>query len=205
MPAKLILSSPEPLLHYELQPGINRAGRNPMNELRLSDPSVSSFHCEITLENGTVWINDLGSTNGTFINGQAVGQSVLQPGQTLQIGLLKLHFSQEEEVQVRIPKMTAPATPTPPVINGVPACANHHSLPAAYRCGKCQGTFCEACVRSLGRSTGERMIFCRVCDGQCSPLSPERPASATGPATPQSQSFLGRLTQTLRIPWTGRR
>lgn len=54
---------------YTLRPGVNTIGRLNADVL-LSDPSVSRSHARITVQNGTVTLEDVGSTNGTFVNGQ---------------------------------------------------------------------------------------------------------------------------------------
>src|SRR4029077_1381663 len=53
---------------FELAPGLNKLGRNPTNDFRVSDPSVSSFHAELMVEDELIRVRDLGSTNGTFID-----------------------------------------------------------------------------------------------------------------------------------------
>ncbi len=54
---------------YTLRPGVNTVGR--LNaDILLPDPSVSRSHARITVQNGTVTLEDVGSTNGTFVNGQ---------------------------------------------------------------------------------------------------------------------------------------
>ncbi|MEW6156702.1 MAG: FHA domain-containing protein, partial [Verrucomicrobiota bacterium] len=70
----------------DLAPGLNRIGRNPTNDFRIPDASVSSFHCEISVSADSVVVTDLGSTNGTFVDGQMIQQSELKPGQTLRLG-----------------------------------------------------------------------------------------------------------------------
>lgn len=72
---------------YELMPGLNRVGRNPTNDCRVPDVSLSSFHCEITLSpDNTVRVRDLASTNGTFVDGLQIMDSELKPGQILRMG-----------------------------------------------------------------------------------------------------------------------
>jgi diguanylate cyclase (GGDEF)-like protein len=54
-----------------LEPGPNTIGRDSRNLVLLPDPSVSRNHASVRLEpDGLVWLTDLGSTNGTFLNGQ---------------------------------------------------------------------------------------------------------------------------------------
>jgi pSer/pThr/pTyr-binding forkhead associated (FHA) protein len=63
-----------------------RIGRDPDVEFRLDDDSVSDFHCLLDEINGVLWVRDLGSEEGTFVNGFHVAQSVLMPGDRLTVG-----------------------------------------------------------------------------------------------------------------------
>lgn len=63
---------------YTLRPGVNTVGRLNADVL-LSDPSVSRSHARITVQNGTVTVEDVGSTNGTFVNGQRLTPQVPVP------------------------------------------------------------------------------------------------------------------------------
>ncbi len=63
-----------------------RIGRAPDAALRLSDRGVSARHAEITVFGGTVVIQDLGSTNGTRVNGQRVQRAVLAAGDLVTVG-----------------------------------------------------------------------------------------------------------------------
>ncbi|MEJ5251419.1 MAG: FHA domain-containing protein [Chthonomonadetes bacterium] len=63
---------------YTLRPGVNTVGRLNADVL-LSDPSVSRSHARIIVQNGTVTIEDVGSTNGTFVNGQKLTPQVPVP------------------------------------------------------------------------------------------------------------------------------
>src|SRR5580658_3916440 len=66
-------------------------GRVEENNFQISEPSVSSRHCEILLRGNDVVVKDLGSTNGTFINGERITEEgVLKPGQTLRLGNVEL-------------------------------------------------------------------------------------------------------------------
>lgn len=52
-----------------------KVGRKPINDLRLSDPTVSGQHAVLTVGNGTLELTDLGSTNGTLVNGRRLVDS----------------------------------------------------------------------------------------------------------------------------------
>jgi hypothetical protein len=54
-------------------------GRVEDNTFQIADPSVSSHHCEVILRGSDVVIKDLNSTNGSFINGEKISESVLKP------------------------------------------------------------------------------------------------------------------------------
>lgn len=62
-------------------------GRYADNDLAIADPHVSAEHAIIRQERGSWYIEDLGSTNGTFLNGKRMkGKKRLQMGDMLQIG-----------------------------------------------------------------------------------------------------------------------
>jgi ABC-2 type transport system ATP-binding protein len=62
-------------------------GRDPGSQLPLSDDQVSRHHCQVSFENGVAVLADLGSTNGTFVDGRlATGQVSLNPGARIQAG-----------------------------------------------------------------------------------------------------------------------
>ena len=64
-------------------------------DLVLSDPTVSRFHCELTLERGRVVVLDLGSKNGTLVDGVAVLSAPLVDGAVLTCGKTSLRFARE--------------------------------------------------------------------------------------------------------------
>jgi pSer/pThr/pTyr-binding forkhead associated (FHA) protein len=63
-------------------------GRSADAGIRLEDGTVSRRHCRIDEEGGTLVVRDLGSTNGTLVNGVAVQHSPLRPGDRLTLGRL---------------------------------------------------------------------------------------------------------------------
>lgn len=66
-------------------------GRAEDCDLRLSGPTVSRYHCEITYTGHATIVRDLGSKNGTYVNGKRVfGPRVLTVGDQIQVGPLKM-------------------------------------------------------------------------------------------------------------------
>ncbi len=72
-------------------------GRDPENDIRLSDRSVSKRHALVCLVGGEYVIQDLGSLNGIFINGERVKTAVLRSGDTLKLGHAILRFIHKAE------------------------------------------------------------------------------------------------------------
>lgn len=66
-------------------------GRNPENSIAINDGFVSGSHAEISFNQGSWWLMDVGSTNGTQINGQAVrGKVQLHTGDIVSFGRVHL-------------------------------------------------------------------------------------------------------------------
>ena len=69
-----------------------RIGRDPTNELPLDHPAISRFHSELRKEGTRYVLSDLGSSNGTFVNGKAVTKHVLEPQDKVAIGPVQFRF-----------------------------------------------------------------------------------------------------------------
>ena len=109
---------------HELKADRTTIGRVEDNMFQIAEPSVSSHHCEVLLRGIDVVIKDLDSTNGTFINNQKIGESVLQPGQTLRLGNVELRLDAGVPVAAGIPAaapVPAPAAAPAPAPAGAPA------------------------------------------------------------------------------------
>jgi pSer/pThr/pTyr-binding forkhead associated (FHA) protein len=79
----------------ELHTDRTTVGRVEDNTFQISDPSVSSHHCEIQLRGTEILIRDLNSTNGSFINGEKITEQILKLGQILRLGQVELKLEQE--------------------------------------------------------------------------------------------------------------
>lgn len=65
-------------------------GRDPSCEVFLNDRTVSRRHAHLSLQGGRACIEDLGSLNGTWVDGAIVSQGELHNGSSLQIGTFKM-------------------------------------------------------------------------------------------------------------------
>jgi pSer/pThr/pTyr-binding forkhead associated (FHA) protein len=81
---------------HELKVDKTTIGRVEDNSFQISEPSVSSHHCEVVLRGSDVVVRDLNSTNGTFIGGEKVTEAVLKPGQTLRLGQIEMRLETGE-------------------------------------------------------------------------------------------------------------
>ena len=67
-------------------------GRVPDNDFQIPEASVSSHHCELHLQGKDLLVKDLESTNGTFINGERVTETLLKAGQILRLGMIEMRL-----------------------------------------------------------------------------------------------------------------
>ena len=74
-------------------------GRDPANMLSINDPSLSRRHCLIVRDGNSFKIRDLQSRNGTYVNGSAVQETELRPGDQISIGDSVLLFQGGEEAE----------------------------------------------------------------------------------------------------------
>ncbi len=77
-----------------------RIGRKPGNDLVLADEKTSGVHAEVVLEGDRHVLRDLGSTNGTFLDGKRLTEIVLTPGDIVTVGRLRVKFRAEGEAPV---------------------------------------------------------------------------------------------------------
>lgn len=85
-----------------------RVGRDPENEIVLADEGTSRQHARVILHNGAIWVQDAGSRNGIFVNGERVpDHRQVNPGDRVQVSATVF------EVQLSLP---APAASLPPVV-----------------------------------------------------------------------------------------
>lgn len=75
---------------YAITMGSTTIGRGEQAQIRLPDVGISRVHVRVDFDGGQVVITDLGSTNGTLVNGQRISTVVLQPGDMIQLGTTSL-------------------------------------------------------------------------------------------------------------------
>ncbi len=83
----LLVETPgQPVRAYPVRAASIRLGRGPENDLDLADTRVSRAHGLLSARQGGLVYSDLGSTNGSFVNGSRVAEVALGPGDVLRVG-----------------------------------------------------------------------------------------------------------------------
>ncbi len=91
--AKLVLSfNGDVVKDYELDKEILTIGRKPENDIHIDNLAVSGHHAKILTILNDSFIEDIGSTNGTFINGNKIVKHALQNGESIVIGQHELKY-----------------------------------------------------------------------------------------------------------------
>ena len=74
---------------FALPSSVTVVGRRQECDLCIPLMVISRRHCELDMDRGLLTIRDLGSRNGTFVNGERTEETILDPGDVIQIGPLK--------------------------------------------------------------------------------------------------------------------
>ncbi|HYL69644.1 MAG TPA: FHA domain-containing protein [Candidatus Limnocylindria bacterium] len=98
--SKLVLKFENSVLK-ELSVGAKEVsiGRSPDNGLVIDNPAVSHYHARVFNEEGRLMLEDFGSMNGTFVNGQRVKMVTLKPGDSVGIGKHTIVVTDSREVR----------------------------------------------------------------------------------------------------------
>jgi hypothetical protein len=80
---------------FELRYGSNVIGRGSESDLQLLDQGVSRRHVDVQYDGQRATIYDLGSTNGTTVNGHEIGSHMLRHGDVVRLGHTRMVFNQD--------------------------------------------------------------------------------------------------------------
>lgn len=95
-------------------------GRGPAADLRLETDDVSRLHCSIEVRADGMWVRDLGSTNGVYMDGERVREAILTPKSLVRVGCWRFKARQESPLPAEREHTTpsAPIPHDPPLIRG---------------------------------------------------------------------------------------
>ena len=88
--ALIVASVPRRGMHWSLAEGTTKVGRDPDDGIFLDDVTVSRHHAEFEVESENLTVKDLGSTNGTYVNGTRTETFELDAGDEVIIGRFHL-------------------------------------------------------------------------------------------------------------------
>jgi len=91
-------------------------GRSPDNGIVIDNPAVSHYHARVFNEEGRLMLEDFGSLNGTFVNGQRIKMVGLKPGDSVMIGKHTIVVTDSADVRARLLD-NGQAKPAAPKIN----------------------------------------------------------------------------------------
>lgn len=91
-------------------------GRSPENGLVIDNPAVSHYHARVFQEEGRLMLEDFGSLNGTFVNGQRVKMVTLKPGDSVMVGKHTIVVTESHEPK-GLTTWNGDARPAAPKIN----------------------------------------------------------------------------------------
>ncbi len=95
--ARITIIGPDGRQERELV-GHNTLGRHPNNTHQILDRIVSKEHCHIDLVDGRYVLRDLGSLNGTYVNGERVSEKILETGDEITLGSTRIIFTGDETI-----------------------------------------------------------------------------------------------------------
>jgi pSer/pThr/pTyr-binding forkhead associated (FHA) protein len=116
MPARLVPLNDSASLAISLQRPVLLIGRHPECDVRIDLPQVSRRHCCVALAYDRLTIRDLGSHNGIRVNGMAVEETVLLPGD--EVAIAHLIYRLEDGGALRPAPVVSNLTPLEPIEPG---------------------------------------------------------------------------------------
>jgi pSer/pThr/pTyr-binding forkhead associated (FHA) protein len=142
-------------------------GRRPYNDIVIDNLAVSGEHAVLQMVGSDVFIEDLNSTNGTYINGKAIKRQMLANDDTVEIGKYKIKFltgegSEYEKTMIMRPGATSSGVPTTP---RAPEHSSFGDLPAAAQShfGGFAPNTPQASIRVLsGAASGREVVLTKV-------------------------------------------
>jgi FHA domain len=119
--AKLVLSLDGVVIkEVQLTKDKTTLGRRPYNDIVIDNLAVSGEHAVMQMIGAEVFIEDLNSTNGTYINGKAVKKQQLRANDVIEVGKYKVKFLADEHQDYERTMIFKPGSPVPNA-GGAPA------------------------------------------------------------------------------------
>ncbi|HLL10938.1 MAG TPA: FHA domain-containing protein [Rubrivivax sp.] len=144
-------------------------GRRPYNDIVIDNLAVSGEHAVLQMVGADVFIEDLNSTNGTYINGKAIKKQLLTHNDTVEIGKYKIKYLVDESGEYEKTMIMRPGTAAAPPLPATHATGSAHpalvsgsgfSMPGAPQSG---ATSQPASIKVLnGAAAGREVTLTKV-------------------------------------------
>ena len=130
MPKMIISLDSTVLKEVQLTKDRTTLGRRPYSDIVIDNLAVSGEHAVLQMTGNEVYLEDLNSTNGTYVNGKAIKKQLLQNGDTVEIGKYKIKYVNEAAaagfektmvIKSGSAGLTAPAMSSAPASASAPA------------------------------------------------------------------------------------
>jgi hypothetical protein len=131
-------------------------GRRPYNDIVIDNLAVSGEHAVLQMSGNEVYLEDLNSTNGTYINGKAVKKQLLQNSDTVEVGKYKIKYINEaagpsfEKTMIIKAGAVPPAGAQPPGATAV--------IAAAPQASAAEGSLASASIKVLSGAAAGRQV-----------------------------------------------
>ncbi len=103
VPISLIVLEEDERTVVPIDGDVATIGRSHENTVTIRDPRSSRFHCRLERIGGKYELVDVGSQNGTYLNGQIVSRRVMREGDLIEIGNVKIYFGSEKRPRAASP------------------------------------------------------------------------------------------------------
>jgi pSer/pThr/pTyr-binding forkhead associated (FHA) protein len=139
-------------------------GRRPYNDIVIDNLAVSGEHAVLQMVGADVFIEDLNSTNGTYINGKAVKKQLLAHNDTVEIGKYKIKYLVEDGVDYEKTMIMKPGASGTPSVSQSERATFSHTMPATNSgFGGLSGSPGSAAIKVLnGAAAGREVMLTKV-------------------------------------------
>lgn len=144
-------------------------GRRPYNDIVIDNLAVSGEHAVLQMVGADVFIEDLNSTNGTYINGKAIKKQLLSHNDTVEIGKYKIKYLVDDSGEYEKTMIMRPGSSAPPpyasqhpLASGRPG-ASPYSSASGSLSGGAPATVVPASIKVLnGAAAGREVTLTKV-------------------------------------------
>lgn len=139
-------------------------GRRPYNDIVIDNLAVSGEHAVLQMVGADVFIEDLNSTNGTYINGKAIKKQLLTHNDTVEIGKYKIKYLVDDSGEYEKTMIMRPGGGTPPFASASPTATGHPPGPTGFGSGgPSAGAVPTALIKVLnGAAAGREVALTKV-------------------------------------------